>query len=91
MWPKSWGAKSGSDSRRWRGDASRAETIVALVPMSIIGRGATFLKAADEHGHVRPLSAPIGVQFVEHEEPQAVARPREKTLIIRSDQDQFAP
>ncbi len=55
-----------------------------------VGRGATFLEPADQHGHVRALSPAIGMQFVEHEEPQAAAHPVEKTLILRPHKHQFA-
>ena len=42
--------------------------------------------AADEHCDVRPLSAPVGVQLVEDEEPETLGGPHQRTVLAAREQ-----
>ena len=71
-------AKSATAARRCRGDAARSATMVALVPMWIMSGAARRSLSRRISMATSAPCAPIGVQFVEHEEPQAAAHPVEK-------------
>ena len=52
-------------------------------------RGTAFLEPADQHGHIGPLPTAIGVQLVEHQEPQPAPHAIEESLVLGSDQHQL--